>query len=69
MKDIIMQWLKKWKKNWRINLFSLIFCACNMLAKNQINRNKTDNKTKFDNKNIDFMTFIQNDINEHIKWE
>lgn len=40
-----------------------------MLAKNQINRNKTDNKTKFDNKNIDFMTFIQSDINEHIKWE
>ena len=40
-----------------------------MLAKNQINRNKIDNKAKFDNKNIDFMTFIQNDINEHIKWE
>lgn len=29
-----------------------------MLAKNQINRNKTDNKDKFDNKNLDFMLFI-----------
>ena len=46
MKDIIMQWLKKWEKNWRINLFSLMFCACNMLAKNRINRNKTDNRAK-----------------------
>lgn len=69
MKDIIMQWLKKWKKNWRINLFSLIFCACNMLAKNQINRNKTDNEAKSNNKNLDFMPFIQNDINGHIEWE
>ena len=40
-----------------------------MLAKNQINRNKTDNKAKADNKNIDFMPFIQNDINGHIEWE
>lgn len=37
-----------------------------MLAKNQINRNKIDNKAKFDNKNIDFMPFIQNKINEHM---
>ena len=44
-------------------------CACNMLAKNQINRNKTDNKAKSDNKNLDFMPFIQNDINGHIEWE
>lgn len=29
-----------------------------MLAKNQINRNKMDNKVKSDNKNIDFMSFI-----------
>lgn len=39
-----------------------------MLAKNQINRNKTDNKAKADNKNIDFMPFIQNNINGHIEW-
>ncbi len=45
------------------------FRACNMLAKNQINRNKTDNKVKSDNKNIDFMPFIQNNINENIEWE
>ena len=29
-----------------------------MLAKNHINRNKTDNKAKSDNKNLDFMSFI-----------
>lgn len=40
-----------------------------MLAKNQRNRNKSDNKAKFNNKNIDFMLFIQNDINGHIKLE
>lgn len=40
-----------------------------MLAKNYINRNKIDNKAKFDNKNIDFMPFIQNDINGHIEFE
>lgn len=40
-----------------------------MLAKNQINRNKSDNKAKSDNKNIDFMSFIQNDIKGHIEWE
>ena len=32
--------------------------ACNMLAKNQINRNKMDNKAKSDNKNVDYMPFI-----------
>lgn len=40
-----------------------------MLAKNQINRNKMDNKAKSDNKNIDFMPFSLNDINGHIEWE
>lgn len=40
-----------------------------MLAKNLINRNKIDNRTKIDNKNLDFMPFIQNDINGHIEWE
>lgn len=40
-----------------------------MLAKNNINRNKIDNKARFDNKSIDFMPFIQNDINGHIEWE
>ena len=40
-----------------------------MLAKNRINRNKTDNKAKFDNKIPDFMPFIQNDINGHIEFE
>lgn len=40
-----------------------------MLAKNWINRNKLDNKTKSDNKNIDFMPFIQNDIDGHIEFE
>ena len=69
MKDIIMHWLKKWDKNWRINLFSLMFCACNMLAKNRINRNKMDNRTKIDNKNLDFMPFIQNNINGYIEWK
>ena len=34
-----------------------------MLAKNQINKNKTDNKAKTDIKNLDFMPFIQNDSN------
>lgn len=40
-----------------------------MLVKNRINRNKIDNKAKFDNKNIYFMPFIQNNINGHIEWE
>ena len=40
-----------------------------MLAKNQINRNKLDNKAKFDNKNLGFMPIIQNDINGHIELE
>ena len=40
-----------------------------MLAKNQINRNKMDNKAKTDIKNIDFTSFIQNDINGHIELE
>ena len=29
-----------------------------MLAKNQINKNKMDNKAKIDNKTIDFMRII-----------
>ena len=40
-----------------------------MLAKNPINRNKMDNKAKSDNKNLDFMPFIQNDIKGYIEWE
>lgn len=40
-----------------------------MLAKNRRNRNKTDNKAKSDNKNLDFTPFTQNDINGHIEWE
>lgn len=40
-----------------------------MLAKNQINRNKMDNKAKTDIKSIDFMPFIRNDINGHIEFE
>ena len=40
-----------------------------MLAKNQINRNKLDNKVKPNNKNTDFTLFIQNDINGHIEFE
>ena len=40
-----------------------------MLAKNQINRNKMDNKAKTDIKNIDFMPFIRNDIKGHIELE
>lgn len=40
-----------------------------MSAKNQINRNKIDNEAKSDNKNIDFMPFIQNDTDGHIEWE
>lgn len=43
--------------------------ACNMLAKNRINRNKTDNRAKIDIKNLDFITFIQNSINRDIsRW-
>lgn len=40
-----------------------------MLAKNRINRNKLDNKAKSDNKNLDFMPFIQNDIDGYIELE
>lgn len=40
-----------------------------MLAKNQINRNKMDNRDKTDIKKLDFMPFIQNDIKGHIEWE
>ena len=40
----------------------LKFHACNILAKNQVSGNKMDNMTKSDNKNIDFMPFIQIDI-------
>ena len=40
-----------------------------MLAKNQINRNKLDNKAKIDIKSIDFMPSIQNDNNGHIERE
>lgn len=40
-----------------------------MLAKNRINRNKMDNRTKTDIKNLDFMPFIQNSINGHIEME
>lgn len=40
-----------------------------MLAKNQINRNKVDNKAKSDNKSLDFMPFIQNNIDGHIELE
>lgn len=34
--------------------------ACNMHAKNQINRNKMDNRAKTDIKKLDFMPFTQN---------
>lgn len=47
----------------------LEFRACNVLAKNQINRNKMKNRAKIDNKNLDFMPFIQNDIKGYIEWE
>ena len=40
-----------------------------MLAKNQINRNKTDSGAKTDKNNLDFMPFIQSSINGHIEWE
>ncbi|EFR31019.1 hypothetical protein HMPREF9257_1497 [Eremococcus coleocola ACS-139-V-Col8] len=40
-----------------------------MLVKNPINRNKMDNYAKSDNKKLDFMPFIQKDINGHIEWE
>lgn len=39
-----------------------------MLTKNQININKLDNKAKSDNKNLDFMPLIQNNINGHMSW-
>ena len=40
-----------------------------VLAINQLNRNKTNNKAKFHSKTTDFITFIQNNINEHIEFE
>ena len=40
-----------------------------MLAKDQINRNKTDNRAKTDKNNLDFVPFMQNNINEHIEFE
>lgn len=40
-----------------------------MLAKNRINRNKTDNRAKIYKNNLDFMPFIQNDISGHIELE
>lgn len=40
-----------------------------MLAENQINRNKMDNRAKTYKNNLDFMSFIQNDINGHIELE
>ncbi len=40
-----------------------------MLAKNHINRNKLDNKAKSDNKNLDFIPLIQNNINGNIEFE
>lgn len=40
-----------------------------MLAKNQINRNKLDNKAKSNYKTLDFILFIQNKINGHIEFE
>lgn len=40
-----------------------------MLAKNRITKNKMDNKAKFDIKNLEFVPFIQNNINGHIEWE
>lgn len=43
--------------------------ACNMFAKNQIDRNKMDHKANPDNKNIDFMPLSLNDINGHIELE
>ena len=38
-----------------------------MLAKNYTNKNKIDNRTKIDNKNLDFISFIQNSNNLYIK--
>jgi hypothetical protein len=40
-----------------------------MLAKSRTNRNKIDNRAKIDNKNLDFMPFIQNDIKGYIELE
>lgn len=40
-----------------------------MFTKNQINRNKLDNKAKTDKNNIDFMPIFLNQINGHIEWE
>ena len=38
-----------------------------VLAKSQVNMNKTDNTSKSYNKNIDFMPLIQNNINRRIE--
>ena len=40
-----------------------------MLARNQVNINKMDNKAKSNNKNLDFMPFIQSNTNGHIEFE
>ena len=45
------------------------FRASNIFVKNQINRNKLDNKAKIYIKNIDFIPIIQNDINGNNEWE
>ena len=37
-----------------------------MPAKNRKTGNKIDNRTKIDNKNLDFMPIIQNDIDANI---
>ena len=54
-----------------VEFYKMIKCfrACNMLAKNRINRNKMENRAKIDNNNLDFMPFIQNDINGYIEFE
>lgn len=47
----------------KLKLYILIL----VLAKNQINRSKFDNKDNSNNKNLDFMPFIQNEINGHVE--
>ena len=42
-------------------------CVCNMSAKIQINRNKTDNKTNSGNQGIGLFHLYKLDVNGHIE--
>ena len=62
-----MSLLDKAKK---VNKYNKHYFSCLQYAcKKQINRNRTDNSAKTNKNNLDFMPFVQNNINGHIEWE